>query len=197
MKKNLICLFVLGFVFWMSAFLSFGAGERIFTYNGISLGMPKAEVESIIGKDTYLAPVPATIPGVDGAKITVLWSFEKSGLDVWGPELWVWFYYDAEGRLGEVQIVPDFVSENLIETKLRQQFADLYDFYHQMYGEPAYYKAGFSIQGITALSFEVPFTLICYWVKGDLEVMLYLWKEGSGYRPMATITNLNYRPVTQ
>jgi hypothetical protein len=200
MRKNLICLFALGLVLWLGVSLSFGAGETVFTHNGLCLGMTKAEVESIIGKDTYLTPFPAFIPGInpstyDGAKITALWTFEKSGQGVWGPNLWVYFCYDAGGRLGEVQIVPDYVPENLIETKLRQQFADLYDFYCQMYGSPTYWKPGFSVQGITASSFETTLTQVCYWVRGDLDVMLYLWKDGSKYYPMVTITNSSYRPV--
>lgn len=147
-------------------------------FKGIKLGMAKSEVKSVIEKSKYLTPVESSLEGVDQAK-TVMWD----------SEIWIRLFYDEE-RLFQIQFGTEKVSEDLIETKLRKQFADLYYYFYQKFGEPDYYRKGFSMKEITVSSFgKVPYTLIYSWINGNIERAIYLWKEDSKYCPLAFISN--------
>lgn len=147
-------------------------------FKGIKLGMTKSEVKSVIEKSKYLAPAESSLEGVDQAK-TVMWD----------SEIWIRLFYDKE-RLIEIQFGTEKVSEDLIETKLRKQFADLYWYFYRGRGDPDYYRKGFSMKEITVSSFEEdPYTPIYIWINGNTERAIFLWKEDSKYCPLALISD--------
>lgn len=147
-------------------------------FKGVKLGMTRAKVKSIIEKKKSLTPVECPVEGIDQAK-TVMWD----------SEIWIVFRYH-EGKLIQIQFGTEEVSEDLIETKLRKQFKNLYYYFYKKVGEPDYYREGFSMKEITVSSFEgVPYTPIYRWVNGNTERRLWLWGKDGKYCTFATISN--------
>lgn len=147
-------------------------------FKGIKLGMTRAKVKSVIEKKKSLTPVESPIEEIDRAKTTM-----------WNSEIWIVFRY-YEGKLFQIQFGTEEVSEDLIETKFRKQFKNLYYYLCKKVGGPDYYRKGFSMKEITVSSFEeVPYTLIYRWIHGGTEKQLWLWGKDGKYCTFATISN--------
>lgn len=147
-------------------------------FKGVKLGMTRAKVKSVIEKKKSLTPVESLIEEIDRAT-TMMWDFE----------IWITFRYH-EGKLIQIQFGMEEVSEDLIETKLRKQFKNLYYYLCKKSGGPDYYREGFSMKEITVSSFEeIPYTPIYRWIHGNTEKQLWLWSEDGKYCTFATISN--------
>jgi len=138
-------------------------------FKGVKLGMTVAEVKGVIEKSKSLTPVECPLEGIVKAT-TVMWK----------SKYWVSFFFH-EQRLCQIQFGPEAVSEDLIETEIRKQFANLYYSFYEKFGDPDYSKENFSLKKITVSSFEEASPVLIYaWIKGNVEMRLWLHHETEG-----------------
>jgi hypothetical protein len=107
---------------------------------------------------------------------------------MWDSEIWIRLFYYEE-RLYQIWFGTEKVSEDLIETKLCKQYANLYRYFHDEFGDPDYYREHSNTKKITVSSFEEdPVTLIFYWKDGNTRRAIALWKGDSKYCAFASIS---------